>query len=154
MPLNTCTDEIAALVGLDDDAVGLVVVIGGDRGMRPGGGVAALDGAVADDVAAPVDAEAGDDDAAAVGAGGRGDRRIDGDDDARELGPGGEAAWSSQWRFHRPVMRSSTISPSSSWRPIGGVGVAALHLGQEGRRQVGGVVGGARAVGDGGLRRP
>jgi hypothetical protein len=67
-------------------------MIGGDGGLGPHGGLAALHGAVADDVGAPVDAEAGDDDAATVGASGRGDRRIDGDDDADQFGARGETA--------------------------------------------------------------
>ena len=118
--------------------------------MRPGGGIAALDGAVADDVAAPVDAEAGDDDAAAVGAGAGGDRWIDGDDDALELRPGAEA------RLGQPVTLPQSCHAVLDDLALEllaadrGVGVAALHLGEEGRRQVGGVVGRARAVGDGG----
>ena len=88
-------DEIAALVGLDDDAVRPIVMIGGDGGVRPDRGLATLDGAITDDVAAPVDAETSDDDAAAVRAGSRGDRRIDGDDDAPQLGARGEPAGSS-----------------------------------------------------------
>ena len=57
--------------------------------------------------------------------------------------------WSIQLRRQRPCRRSSTISPSSSWRPIGGAAVALLHIGD--RRQAqgfDGVVGGAGAAGD------
>src|SRR5205085_11151559 len=120
----------------------------GDGRVRPGGGIAALDGAVADDVAAPVDAEAGDDDAAAVGAGAGGDRRIDGDDDALELRPGAEAGLGEPVALpqsYHAVLDDRALELLAADR---GVGVAALHLGEEGRRQAGGAVGRARAVGD------
>ena len=132
MLLKVCTSEVAALVGLDDDRVGLVVVVGGDRGLGPGGGVAALDGAVADDVAALVDAEAGDDDAAAVGAGGGRDRRIDGDDDADELGARQQAALvelAALPQAGHALLHDLALELLAADRRVA---VAALHLGQEG----------------------
>src|SRR5581483_5211030 len=120
------------------------------RGMRPHERLASLDGAVGEDIAAAVDAEAGDDDAAAVGAGVGGDRRIDGDDDALEVRPGGEAGLVEPGALPQAggaVGDDLAVELLAADRRVG---VAALHLGEEGGRQIGRVVGGARAAGDGG----
>jgi hypothetical protein len=143
--------QVAALVGLHDDGVGQVVVIGGDRGLGPGGGIAALDGAITDHIAALVDAQPGDDDAAAVGAGRGGDRRVDGNDDADELGP-----------RQQPALVEIAAPPQAGHAALDDlalellltqrrVAVAALHLGEEGSSQVVGIIGGARAADGGGV---
>ena len=92
--------------------------IGRDGGARPVAGRGPCDRAVGEHVGAAVLAEAGGDDAAGVGVGRRGHRRIDRDHDAAEFGRRVRRAALDPVARHRArPARSSTSSPSSSCRP-------------------------------------
>ena len=69
--------HLAALVRLDDDAVGLVGAIGGDRGARPIERPHALARRIGEHIGTAVTAEPRHDDAAGIGMRARRGRRID-----------------------------------------------------------------------------
>ncbi len=84
-------DKVAALVDFCDDAIGVVVAIGSDRGTRPIVRDAAFDRAIGDDVGAAIRPEPRNDDAAGVRIGVGRDGWVERDDDAAELGRFGDA---------------------------------------------------------------
>ena len=143
-------DEIATLVDLGDDAVGLEVVVGGDSRPRPGRGVAALQGTVGEHVGAFVGAEPSDDDAAGVGVGGGGNGRVDGDDDARHvLGRRFGAQVDDPFALPKRVGAFGNHFAVEFLAAERGTGIDARDFGNEGGREIGGVVGSASA-GEGG----
>jgi hypothetical protein len=97
-------------------------------------------------LSAVIDAAAGNDDAAGVGARGRRYRRIDGHHDALQLRPGRETG------LRQPGAPPQAVQPlldNLAFQLLlrnQRAAVAALHLSHERRRQLGGVVGGTRAA--------